>query len=190
MRSAMRPRPGRPGRAGLARAGRPVTTAHVEELLETACAAYEAVVVDAGSSLDERTLAGLEAAEVVVLPIYPEIAALKAVHSFLDFVNETARSRRRPRFVLNGLFARNCSRCATSRAASGRRSRSTLPHDPFLYLKAVNEGSPVVIGAARTPVAAAMLKLAAAAFGSAAAESRAPVEDKKSRGLGGLLKRN
>ena len=167
-----------------------VTAAHVERILETALLAYEAVVVDAGSTLDERTLAGLEQAEVVLMPVYPEISALKAVHSFLDFVNETGSIATKTTFVLNGLFAKELLKMRDVEAGLGARVSLTLPHDPFLYLKAVNEGSPVVIGAARTPVAAAMLTRAAAAYGSTAAEPRASVEDKKSRGLGGLLKRN
>ncbi len=71
----------------------------------------------------------------------------------------------------------------------GAKVSLTLPYDPFLYLKAVNEGNPVVIGAARTPVAAAMLKLSSAAFGSTPAQPGAPADEKKSRGLGSLLKR-
>ena len=66
----------------------------------------------------------------------------------------------------------------------------TLPYDPFLYLKAVNEGIPVVIGASRTPVSAALVNLAGLAFGERAPEPTvAPRKEPKSRGLGGLLKR-
>ncbi len=166
-----------------------VTAVHVERILETALLAYEAVVVDTGSTLDERSLAALERAEVVLLPVYPEISALKAVHSFLDFVNEAGSIAAKTTFVLNSMFAKELLKMRDVESGLGAKVSLTLPYDPFLYLKAVNEGNPVVIGAARTPVAAAMLKLAAAAFGSAASESHPPVEEKKSRGLGGLLKR-
>ena len=47
----------------------------------------------------------------------------------------------------------------------GAKVSMTLPYDPFLYLKAVNEGIPVVIGAGRTPVSAALVSLAGLAFG-------------------------
>jgi pilus assembly protein CpaE len=166
-----------------------VTAAHVERILETALLAYEAVVVDTGSALDERSLAALERAEVVLLPVYPEISALKAVHSFLDFVNEAGSIAAKTTFVLNSMFAKELLKMRDVESGLGAKVSLTLPYDPFLYLKAVNEGNPVVIGAARTPVASAMLKLATAAFGSATAASQPPVEEKKSRGLGGLLKR-
>ena len=41
------------------------------------------------------------------------------------------------------------SRSATSRASSGAKMAVELPYDPFLYLKAVNEGVPIVTGRAR-----------------------------------------
>ncbi len=166
-----------------------VSATHVERILETALLAYEAVVVDAGSTLDERSLAALEGAEVVLLPVYPEISALKAVHSFLDFVNEAGSIASKTTFVLNSVFAKELLKMRDVESGLGAKVSLTLPYDPFLYLKAVNEGNPVVIGAARTPVAAAMLKLSNAAFGSTPALPGAPVEDKKSRGLSGLLKR-
>ncbi len=166
-----------------------VSASHVERILETALLAYEAVVVDAGSALDERSLAALEGAEVVLLPVYPEISALKAVHSFLDFVNEAGSIASKTTFVLNSMFAKELLKMRDVESGLGAKVSLTLPYDPFLYLKAVNEGDPVVIGAARTPVAAAMLKLSNAAFGSTPTQPGAPVEEKKSRGLGGLLKR-
>ena len=74
-------------------------------------------------------------------------------------------------------------------AALGRKVSLTLPYDAFLYLKAVNEGNPVVIGAARTPVSATLISLAALVFGERVSEARPTTEERKSRGLGNLLKR-
>ncbi len=41
-----------------------------------------------------------------------------------------------------------------------------LPYDPFLYLKAVNEGVPIVIGAPRSAAAEQLVKLSTSAFGA------------------------
>jgi len=175
--------PGSPEQADL------VTPAHVEQILETALGAYDSVVVDAGSNLDERSLAALERAEVVLLPVYPEIPALKAVHSFLDFVNEAGSIASKATFVLNNAFAKDVLKMRDVENGLGAKVSLSLPYDPFLYLKAVNEGNPVVIGAARTPVAAALISLAATAFGDRPATPGQPAAEKRSRGLGGLLKR-
>ncbi len=166
-----------------------VTPAHVERILETALLAYEAVVVDAGSTLDDRSLAALERAEVVVLPVYQEISALKAVHAFLDYVNEAGSISAKTTFVLNSIFAKEVLKMRDVEAGLGSKVSLTLPYDAFLYLKAVNEGNPVVLGAARTPVAAALTNLAAIAFGERVTTPPPVTEERKSRGLGGLLKR-
>ena len=64
------------------------------------------VVIDAGSTLDERVLTIFEAAETVLLPVTPEIAALKAMHGLLDYLSEAGSVGPKSTFVLNNLFAR------------------------------------------------------------------------------------
>lgn len=166
-----------------------VTPAHVQRILQTALIAYDAVVVDAGSALDERSMVALEGAEVVVLPVYPEISALKAVHSFLDYINEAGSISTKATFVLNSIFAKEGLKMRDVEAGLGAKISLSLPYDPFVYLKAVNEGNPVVLGANRTPVAAALTSLAALAFGEQASQARPTTEERKPRRLGGLLKR-
>jgi hypothetical protein len=58
-----------------------------------------------------------------------------------------------------------------------------LPYDPFLYLKAVNEGVPIVIGAAHSIAAERLVKLSTIAFGNGQFQVPAGVEGKRSGGL-------
>ena len=88
---------------------------HVEELLTSICAAYDFVVVDAGSYLDERSLTVLDRAEGVILPIYPEIAALKAAHLLIDYLTETGAIVAKTSFVLNNLFVARAAQAARRR---------------------------------------------------------------------------
>src|SRR5262245_4175539 len=62
-----------------------VTPDTVKNLLATLTSGYDHVIIDAGSVLDERTMLALESADTVVIPVWPEIPALKAVHSLMDF---------------------------------------------------------------------------------------------------------
>jgi len=141
-----------------------VTVAHIEELLTSICAAYDFVIVDAGSYLDERSLTVLERADGVVIPIYPEIAALKAVHVLIDYFNESGSVVAKTLFVLNNLFVREILKLRDVENGLGARIAIDLPYDPFLYLKAVNEGIPLVRGAARTLIAERFAQVAALAF--------------------------
>jgi hypothetical protein len=67
---------------------------------------------------------------------------------------------------------------------SGRRWPSSFPYDLLLYLKAVNEGVPIVIGAARSAPAERLIRLTASAFGEdGLSAAPAAAEARKSGGL-------
>lgn len=142
-----------------------VTPEVVERLLATLTEAYDQVVIDAGSFLDERTMLVLEAADTVVLPVYPEIPALRSVHLLLDYLNEAGTLGTKAVYVLNNAFARDILKLRDIESALGTKIAFDLPYDPFLYLKAVNEGVPIVLGASRSPAAEQFVKLSASAFG-------------------------
>ncbi|MEX1172821.1 MAG: AAA family ATPase [Chloroflexota bacterium] len=154
---------------------------HVSRLIACLLEGYEAVVIDAGSMLDERVLHVFEAAETIILPVYPEISALKAVHALLDYLNETGAFGAKSTFVLNNMFARDILKPRDIEAALGTRISLDLPYDPFLYLKSVNEGVPIVIGAARSPAAERLTRLSATAFGQDSADPVAQPAVRKGR---------
>jgi pilus assembly protein CpaE len=138
---------------------------HVAQILRTLLDGYDLVVVDAGSTLDERVLTIFEAAEAVLLPVTPEIADLKAVHQLLEYLAEQGSVSLKTSFVLNNLFAREILKSRDVENFLGTRMSIELPYDPFLYLKASNEGVPIVTGAAKSTVAERLVKLSATAFG-------------------------
>ncbi len=160
-----------------------ITPAHVERILATLLDAYELVVVDAGSMLDERVLTVFETAETIILPVYPEIAALNAMHTLLEYLNETGSIGSKAMFVLNNAFAREILKPRDVESAIGSKVAYELPYDPFLYLKAVNEGIPIVIGAPRSVQAERFVKLSGSAFGSDGVSAPAVADQQKSGGL-------
>jgi pilus assembly protein CpaE len=156
-----------------------VTADHINRILRTILVAYDSVVIDTGSWLDERTMTAFEHAETVVFVVCPEIGALKALHSLLDYLNEAGSVSDKATFVLNNLFAREILRPRDVESALGTRVAIDLPYDPFLYLKAVNEGVPLVLGAPRSIMAERFTKLATAAFGADVITVPAAAEAKK-----------
>ena len=165
-----------------------VSDAHVSRILTTALDAYDLVVIDLGSSLDERVLTILEAADTVILPVYPEIAALKAMHALLDYLAETGSVGLKSMLVLNNPFAREILKLRDVEGALGSKVAFELPYDPFLYLKAVNEGVPIVIGAARSAPADRLAKLSSSAFGEDGQTAAGPAAA-EARKSGGLFRR-
>jgi len=164
-----------------------VTAAHVGRILTTALEAYDLVVVDAGSTLDERVLTVFEAVDTVILPVYAEIAALKAMHGLLEYLRETGSVSTKSMFVLNSPFAREILKLRDVESALGGKVAFELPYDAFLYLKAVNEGIPIVVGAARSAAAERLVELSASVFGENGLV--APPIAPESRKSGGLFRR-
>jgi len=167
-----------------------ITAAQVEQLLETASIAYDAVVVDAGSFLDQPALAALDRSDGVIFAVHPEIAALKALHSLLETLSELGSVGARATFVLNNAFAKDILKMRDIEGALGTKIAVELPYDPFLYLKAVNEGVPIVRGAPRSLAAERLAQLSRIVFASEAgvAAAVAVAEHKGSR-FGGILRR-
>jgi pilus assembly protein CpaE len=141
-----------------------VTARHIDVLLETVLGTFDFVVVDGGSSLDQRTMTLFEHADSVILPVYPEIAALKAVHSLMDYLNEAGSVSAKTSYVLNNIFAKEILRVRDVESSIGTNVSIELPYDPFVYLKAANEGNPVVSAAPRSAAADRLSRLSALAF--------------------------
>ena len=171
---------------GAPEAGRDITPEHVNLAMSTARAAYDTVVIDAGSNLDERSLAVLERAEAVVIPIVPEIGALKALHSLLEYLTEVGSPAAAATFVLNHQFAREMLSMKQIEAAIGTKIEAEIPYDPGLYLKAINEGIPIVRSAPTSLPARALARLAAIATGG---PQGAPAARDERRGPLGALRR-
>jgi pilus assembly protein CpaE len=168
---------------GQPEAAETITPAHVDRILETLLDAYELIVIDAGSTLDERVLAVFERADTVVLPVYPEIAALNAMHTLLEYLTETGVLGSKAMFVLNNVFAREILKLRDVESALGSKVALELPYDPFIYLKAVNEGIPVVIGASRSIAAERFVTLSGMAFAQDNLVVPLPQDAQRSGGL-------
>jgi len=131
----------------------------------------------------------LDSADTVVIPVHPEIPALKAVHSLLDFLTEAGTLGSKTVFVLNNAFAGDILKPRDIERALGTKIAFELPYDPLLYLKAVNEGVPVVLAAEQSPAATRLAKLAGAVFGEDGFAPPPPAPERKGL-FAGLRRRN
>jgi pilus assembly protein CpaE len=166
-----------------------ITAQHVDRILTTLLESYDLIVIDAGSWLDERTMTAFEHAETVIFAVSPEISALKALTGLLEYLNEAGSVAAKSTFVLNNQFAREILKLRDVESALGTKITSELPYDPFIYLKSVNAGVPVVLSEPRSVAAERFAKLATAAFGSDGVVVPEGAETKRQRRLGGLLRR-
>jgi pilus assembly protein CpaE len=164
-----------------------ISAEHVEAVLARAMEAYDVVVLDAGTALDHRLQSIFSLSETVVVPVLPEIPALNSVHVLLDQLADAGALGGRTVFVLNNAFARDLLKRGDIETALGHKLSADLPYDPIAYLKAVNEGVPVVRSAPKSPPAERMRALGAIVFGGllGAAPGAGDVARKERRGLFG-----
>jgi pilus assembly protein CpaE len=145
-----------------------ITAEHIELVLERALEAYDVVIVDAGATLEDRMLTIFSRADTVIVPVLPEIPALNAVHMLVDQLSETGSMGATTLFVLNNAYARELLKRADIEAVLGSPISADLPYDSIAYLKAVNEGNPVVRSAPKSLPAISLRALADVVFGPVA----------------------
>jgi pilus assembly protein CpaE len=164
------------------------TTLRADQLdlvLARALEAFDVVVVDAGTSMDDRHSGVFGRADTVLIPVLPEIPALNSVHQLIEQLSETGQLGVQTMFVLNNTFARELLKRTDVEAALGATISADLPYDPIAYLKAVNEGVPVVLSAPRSVPADRLRALADVVLGKQVAETTAEAPKKEKRGLFG-----
>ena len=163
-----------------------ITESMVQRLLETAGRAFQSVVVDAGSIVDARSEAVLAKATDIAIVVSPEFPALKSVHAMRELLDGSSDPLAETSFILNQIFAREILRLRDIEEALGTKIAMTIPHDAFVFLKGVNEGVPVVIGAPRSAAAEQLNRLATRMSGIDIPEAAA---ERRPKGLGALFGR-
>jgi pilus assembly protein CpaE len=166
-----------------------VTGRNVERLFNALSGQFDVIVVDAGSVLDERSLAVLEQADRIVVPITAELGSLKALSTMLDYLNEIGSLMSKATFVLNNMFAKELLKASDIEGALGTRISTELPYDPLVYLKAVNEGVPVLTGAPKSAAADKLGRLATGVLGNESAGAAPAAAPERRRGFASLLRR-
>ncbi|MFN8630376.1 MAG: AAA family ATPase [Chloroflexota bacterium] len=161
-----------------------ISPQHIEQILTVASEAYEVVIIDAGTALDERAMTVFGRSDTTLIPVLPEIPALNSVHVMFDQLSDIGALGGSIVFVLNNAFARELLKRNDIETALGAKIAAELPYDPLVYLKAVNEGVPVVRGSAKSAPAEKLRALADVVLGP---QQAAPVgaASKEKRGLFG-----
>ena len=149
---------------------------------------YGTVVVDAGSMIDARAGAIIDRADRVCLVVTPDIPALRTLRAALEMLSDMGGAANRAIFVINEIYPKTPITGEQIEEHVGVKVSMQVPYDSENFLRAVNEGQPLV-GVARRSAAAGALKNLAEMLTDTGADSGEARPARKGRRLGGLLGR-
>ena len=129
----------------------------------------------------------MDVGDDVVLVLTPDFPAIKAVHGLLEYLDGQGSPLANATIVLNEAWARELLRQADIEEALGSPISARVPFDAFLYLRAVNEGVPVVTIAPKSPPGVRFEKLASVLLGEE--DPVRATEAARPRGLGAIFRR-
>jgi len=137
-----------------------VSGAQLAALVEQLRGVYGTVIIDAGSTLDMRSLSVLAEADHVVMPITPDIPSLRLLHAALQVMSEAGSLTDKTMFVLNQMYPHPTIMADQIEEHLGVRIALEVPYDGENFLRGVNEGQPLVLLARRSAAAGAIKRLA------------------------------
>jgi pilus assembly protein CpaE len=149
---------------------------------------YGTVIVDAGSSIDTRSATIIDRADRVCLVVTPDIPSLRLLRAALELLSDMGGAAERAIFAINEIYPKTPITGDQIEEHVGIKVGAEVPYDSENFLRAVNEGQPLV-GLARRSAAATALRRLAELLAETGAEKDEAKPAKKGRRLGGLLGR-
>lgn len=113
-------------------------------LVDVFRATYATTVIDVGSTPDMRSLYVLARADHIVLPIAPDIPSLRLVHAMLQVMSDYGSLTDKTIFVLNEIYPRSMITASQIEDHIGIKVNATVPYEGESFMRAVNEGHPMV----------------------------------------------
>jgi len=142
-----------------------ITLEQVQQMVEIIRPSFDHVVVDLGSRLDPRSLWVLEQADVHVITLFPEIAALRATSQLLAYLAESSALDTKSHIVINHVFPKELLKTRDVENLLRTKPAAEVPYTEVEMIRAVNEGVPIVIGHPTSPASGAMRRVAQAIIG-------------------------
>ncbi len=137
----------------------PLSGEQISRVLEYIRNFYDYMVINTASLINEASLAALDTADVVVLVVTQEIAAIKSMRSFLELWESFGMKRERLFLVVNK-FRKTSA--LTSKKISETLNQPVdlvIPEDHEAALRAANLGNPLLMSNPNADVSQAILEL-------------------------------
>lgn len=108
---------------------------------------YDYIIADLAHDFSEISLHTLDRADLIIVPIAPELASARAATLTLDTYRQLGYPEEKSLVVLNMLSSANGISREKLESALGKRIPLTLPYEPDVFWQALNFGRPLVLHA-------------------------------------------
>jgi pilus assembly protein CpaE len=159
--------------------------------------AFDYVVLDTWSYLDDTVLAAVDLAERILVVMTPEIPSIKSTKQFFEIAEALEFPLDRIDLILNKVYPRDGIRAEQIENSMKHKIRAQFEFEPQAIRQAVNQGMPVMTAQPNHPLSQAILSLAEQELAltepqpaEAVAEGAVPQPERTKRsGLFGRLKK-
>ncbi|HLJ66336.1 MAG TPA: response regulator [Chloroflexota bacterium] len=145
--------PSSPEQAEMVRAGT------VRMTLELAAQAFDYIIVDTSSTFSESMLIALELCHILLLPVTPDMAAVKSVVNTLRILKALKIGQSKVRVLQNEIIPQAGLTKEQLEASLGK-GMYVIPHGGAAMMEASNQGTPLVSTSTTSPAARAIVELA------------------------------
>ncbi len=139
-----------------------VTPVQVSRLLKRLCAAFDAVIVDAGNEVHDTSLAALDGADRLLLVTLPNLPSIRNTRRSLELFERLHYDASKLVVVVNRHNARERLDHSAMEEALGRPIHWNIPNDYLTVVRAMNQGTAVRAIQPRGALAANFDRLVAA----------------------------
>lgn len=131
----------------------------VRQALQLAPQAFDYVVVDCASNFGESSLIALELAHTILLPVTPDVAAMKSAVNTMRVLQAVNIKQEKVQVLGNEIVPR--AGLTRDQLESGLgRDLYVIPHAGAAFVEAANQGVPIVVSESMPPAARALVDLA------------------------------
>jgi len=120
--------------------------------LQLAKTQYEYMVADLPHDFSDFALQALDAADMILMMVSPDMASIRAVTAALDTYEKLGYRREKIKFVLNAIFPNSNLSKEKLEAAFGMPAFATIPYTRDVFVEAINLGQPVVSDKPNLPI--------------------------------------
>jgi pilus assembly protein CpaE len=118
------------------------------------------IVVDAGNHFTDPIISVLERSDAIIVPLAPELASVNATYQVLRLFEEMGIDRRKVLPVVNETFQKSSLTPAKISEGLKKEIFAEIPYDNIYMVRAINQGTPYMSLAPRTPTSQAFTKMA------------------------------